>query len=487
MLKYSQTPLLDALVKQTQMKTVPFHLPGHKQGRGVLGKFARLMRAHPFSLDLTEIPGLDDLHNPCGPIKEAQSRAARLFGAERTFFLVNGTTVGIQAAVLAVCKKGEEILLPRDLHRSAVSACILAGVWPRYLPVRLDRNYSIPYPPTVAEVASALRKYPLVKAVFLVYPSYYGLAGEITGIINLAHNYKIPAIVDEAHGAHFKFSTRLPVTALEAGADLSIQSTHKTLGAFTQASMLHVRSNLIDPDEVGRQLGILQTTSPSYLLMASLDAASGHMESAGRELVARTIQIAARAKAEINRVPGLKCLGEETAGQNGVTAVDPTKLYISVKGLGLSGDQVAAQLLKEHRIQVELCDRFNILCLFSIGNSVTDAGKLVKALRQIAAHRPSPPITEGSDEELTLPLPEVIQTPAEAWSAARRTVSLENARGEIAAEMVAPFPPGVPVICPGEKITSEIIGILRRLKAEARSFHGPADPALNQISIVDTR
>ncbi len=480
-----QTPLLNALVKRKRMKTIPFHMPGHKQGKGILRRFACLMRSNPFSLDLTEIPGLDDLHNPTGPIQKAQSRAAHLFGADRTFFLINGTTVGIHTAVTAVCKQGEEILLPRDIHRSAIGACILAGVRPRYLPVRLDNFFLVPYPPMLEDVALALQKYPLVKAVFQLHPSYYGLAGDLAGIAELAHGLNIPLVVDEAHGAHFQFSERLPLSALASGADLSIQSTHKTLGAFTQASMLHVKSKLINCSEVSRQLDILQTTSPSYLLMASLDAVTGHMESSGKALVERTVDIAIQVRNKINEIPGIKCLGEEVCRKNSVAAFDPTKLYISVQKLGLTGHQVAAKLLKEYRIQVELSNRFNILCMFSIGNSFKDADKLVRALREIADQRPRIFSTELSDL-ITFPLPQLIQTPREAWLATKKTVMLEDAVGEIAAEIIAPFPPGVPVLCPGELITYEIIEVIRRLKAEMTSFHGPADPALNRLTIIDT-
>ncbi len=483
MKKAGKMPLLGALIKHKRMKTVPFHMPGHKKGRGIQREFARLMKTDPFSLDLTELPGLDDLHKPAGPIKESQSAAARLFGADRTFYLINGTTVGIHAAVLTVCKEGE-ILLPRDVHLSVIGACILAGARPRYLPVKLDQEFFVPYPARAEDIASVLQKNPGVKAVFQTYPSYYGLAGDLREAAKTAHGLSIPLIADEAHGAHFRFSQRLPATALESGADISIQSTHKTLGAFTQTSMLHLKSNLVDYREVARQLGILQSTSPSYLLMASLDAAVGHLESAGEPLVEETVSTALRAREKINNIPGLHCLGEDVFGRGEIVAFDPTKLYISVKGLGLTGYQVADKLLKKYRISVELSDRFNILCMFSIGNTPQDADRLVSALNEIAGRRVRLKGAKISGGLGTLPLPQAALTPREAWFAARKTVLLKDAVGEVAAEIIAPYPPGVPLLCPGEIITSEIIETIHRLKAESVPFHGPADPALNFITIV---
>ena len=480
-----ETPLLNALVKRRRLKTTPFHMPGHKMGKGLLSKFAKLMRNDPFAFDLTEVPGLDDLHNPTGPIKDAQSRASRLFGAEHTFFLVNGTTVGIHASILAVCKQGEEIILPRDIHRSAIGACILAGARPIYLPLRVDPDFFIPYPPTADEVALVLQTHPSAKSVFQVYPSYYGLASDLTSIARLAHSRGLPVIVDEAHGSHFKFNEQLPLTALESGADLSVQSTHKTLGAFTQASMLHIGSRLVKADDVRRQLHILQTTSPSYLLMASLDAAIGHMELSGNTIVTKTVEIANRVRAELKLIPGLKCLDEEVCGKNGTAAFDPTKLYISTQDVGLTGYQAAELLIKKYRIQVELGDRLGILCLFSIGTSPADADNLVRALREIAAGGKQRKIKRSADL-ITLPLSKVVLTPREAWFAVLKTVPLKDSVGEIAAEAIALYPPGVPLICPGEMITNEVIEVINKLRAESGSFHGPADPNLRRITIVDS-
>ncbi len=486
MRKSGYMPLIEALIKNKNKNTVAFHMPGHKKGRGVHRKFAGLMQSDPFAIDMTEIPGLDDLHNPVGPIKESQQQAARLFGADMTFFLVNGSTVGIHAALLSVCRSGEEILLPRDIHRSVVGACILAGLKPRYLPLELDEEFLVPYPPAPEEIAAMLEKHPLIRAVFQVYPSYYGLAGDLSQTAEVVHRHNIPLVVDEAHGAHFIFSDELPLTALQAGADISIQSTHKTLGAFTQASMLHVKSNIIDAGTVGRQLGILQTTSPSYLLMASLDAATGHMEGAGKKLVDKTMRTARYIREQISRIPGIKCFGESLSGTCGVTAIDPTKIYISFRGLELSGYQAAQMLLKKYRIQVEMSDRFSILCMLSVGTGADDGDKLIRALTEIAAKADPVGCQKTIPGPVYIPPPRVILTPKEAWFGTLRQVMFNEAVGEVAGELVAPYPPGIPLLCPGEMVTEETVNLISELKSLGCTFHGPGDPTLGTIKVVDS-
>lgn len=487
MKKPGTTPLIKALVKRNKLNIIPLHMPGHKKGKGVNPVFARLMQEMPFSLDMTELPGLDDLHNATGPIKDAQARAASVFGADRSFFLVNGSTVGLHAAILAACGQDSEIILPRDVHKSVIGACILSGAIPRYLPVRINKQFLIPYPPTSDEVAAALNRYTAVKAVLQVYPSYYGTAGDLASVVNTVHEREIPVIVDEAHGAHFGFYSGLPQPALKAGADAVIQSTHKTLGALTQASMLHLNSQLISYAEVARQLAVLQSTSPSYILMASLDAVVAHLEGRGKMLVRKAVKISEWARSKLNLIPGVNCM--ESVGY-GVKAYDPTKLYISLQELGLTGQEVATLLLNKYKIQVELSDRLGFLCMFSLGNSMADAERLVGAVQEIAAANSG---TNRRRRKLrlpvnildTLPGPKVLMSPRQAWFSPGRQVPLNQAAGKIAAEIVAPYPPGIPLLCPGEEISYEIIESIRQLKSERIMFHGPADQQLAHLTVVD--
>lgn len=479
-----KTPLLKALIKNKNLKLVPFHMPGHKRGRGILNKFRKAVSQNPFCLDVTEIPGLDDLHNSIGPIKQAQDRAAALFGADKTMFLVNGTTVGIHAAIMGICKPGDEIILPRDVHRSVIGGCILAGVIPRYIPVGLDKNYFIPVPVGANDVSKMVATYPAAKAVFQVYPSYYGLTGDMQGICIAAHTSNIPVIVDEAHGSHLVFSPMLPPSALQLGADVSIQSTHKTLSALTQASMLHVKSKLINENDISQQLRILQSTSPSYLLMASLDAATGQLEISGRRLMTKAIELADETRIAIEKIPGVTCLGREVTKDPRITGIDTTKLLISLRDIGITGFQAADLLRQRHGIQVELSDRYNILCMFSLGTTTRDSVKLVKALKEIAGKERSTPVKIDPPVD-NITIPPLVLSPREAWFSAKKKIPLEKAGGRVSAEMVAPYPPGIPVLCPGEKITPEVIDILKQFKAQFHSFHGPVDQALDTIMVLD--
>lgn len=480
--KTGKTPLLKALVKHQKLMTAPFHMPGHKKGKGIGKGFAQLMKTDPFSLDMTEVPGLDDLHNPCGPIQEAQSIAARLFGAEQTFFLVNGTSVGIHAAIMSVCRQNDAILLPRDIHRSVIGACILSGARPEYLPARIAGDFFVPLPPKAGDVKAALGKDRIVKAVMQVYPSYYGIAGNLKEIADIAHSHQIPLIVDEAHGAHFTFSSRLPAPALKQGADISVQSTHKTLGALTQASMLHVNSSIIEGTEVFRHLKILQSTSPSYLLMASLDSVVGQMGEDGEDLLEKTINLAEYVRREIGFIPGLKCLDETVIGSEEGLTVDPTKIYISFRGIGLTGYQAAQILLKKYKIQVELSDRYNVLFMLSVGNTANDAERLIMALKEMALIKRRPIKLNQQFNFGFSPL--VTLTPREAWFAPKKRIPLRESVGQVAAEIIAPYPPGIPLICPGEEITRELVEIILTMKSENYSFHGPEDHSVETVNVV---
>lgn len=481
------TPLLDAIILNDDKKITPFHMPGHKKGKGVSEKFSKAFKERNFSLDLTEIPGLDDLHKASSVIKQAQEQAAKLFGADKTFFLVNGTTVGIHSAIMSVCRDGDKIIMPRDVHRSVLGGCILSGAHPVYLSTVIDPEFIIPYPPSPTEIEEAIKNNPTVKAVFLTYPSYYGISANIKQIVQLVHNKGIPLIVDEAHGAHFKFSSKLPVSALEAGADISIQSTHKTLGALTQASMLHVKSSLVNAEEVSMYLRLLQSTSPSYLLMASLDATTEHLTNFGEELIEKTLDTAFMVRDEIDKIPGLKCLNTEISGRNEIYSCDPTKLYISSRDIGLTGYELEEILLHDYKIQVELSDRYSVLCMLTFGNTNSDAVKLVEALQDISNKREKQQF-EKLEYRITdniLPAPKVVISPRKAWLAKRKKVLLKSAIGGISCEMVAPYPPGIPIVCPGEEITSEVLSAIDFFKSCGHSFHGPKDSELKYIEVCN--
>ncbi|MFN5893855.1 MAG: aminotransferase class I/II-fold pyridoxal phosphate-dependent enzyme, partial [Dolichospermum sp.] len=305
MLNQNQTPLIEALKACTTRSHAPFYTPGHKRGQGISPIFSDLLGKDVFRADLTELTELDNLFTPQSVILAAQELAAEAFGAEKTWFLVNGSTCGIAAAILATCRMGEKIILPRNVHSSVISGLILSGAIPIFINPEYDEYLDITYSIRPELVKAALIKHPDTKAVLIVYPTYNGVCGDIKAISHLTNQYNIPLIVDEAHGAHFHFHPQLPTSALTAGADLTIQSIHKTLGAMTQASMLHIQGNRIDIDRINKALQLVQSTSPSFILLASLDAARHQMAIHGKKLMSQTWELAQEAIIKINQIPGL--------------------------------------------------------------------------------------------------------------------------------------------------------------------------------------
>jgi arginine decarboxylase len=301
-LNQSQTPIVDALQEWVATSHAPFYTPGHKRGSGMNSLLKNRWGADVFGWDLPELPGLDNLQAPSGVVASAQALAAEVFGAQQTWFLVNGSTAGVIAAILATCREGEKIILPRNIHASAISGIVHAGAVPIFIDPEYDRTVDIAHGITPAAVKFALELHPDTKAVMLVYPTYYGTCSDLAAIAEIVHSYHIPLLVDEAHGAHLGFHPDLPPAALAAGADLSVQSTHKLLGALTQSAMLHVNSSRIDVERISQALRSIQTTSPSYLLLASLDAARQQMALSGRELMSQTIELAQIARSKIAQI-----------------------------------------------------------------------------------------------------------------------------------------------------------------------------------------
>ncbi|NPV26881.1 MAG: aminotransferase class I/II-fold pyridoxal phosphate-dependent enzyme [Firmicutes bacterium] len=489
-LDQSRLPLVEALEAYCTERVIPFHMPGHKQGRGWPVPLKKIFGEQLAQFDLTEVPGLDDLHCPVGPLKEAQSLAAQSFGADQTFFLVNGSTVGIEAMILGITNPGDQLLVPRHAHRSVLSGMILAGAKPVYLPVEVHPEEGFPLGITLGAVAATLAANPQAKGLFLIHPTFEGLTSDISSLVKLAHNRNLPVVVDEAHGPHFAFHHRLPVASLAAGADLSTQSTHKLLSSVTQTALLHQRGERVSARQVQKSLQILQSTSPSFLLMASLDAMRWQMAAEGTTLLERTISLAEEARGMINSLPGLHCLGPELLDYPGVSDYDPTKLVISVRGLGLTGQQVAAMLRRDYRVQVEMAAPAYVLAMVTIGDDRETIAELCAALKKLVEHCQSEirrenfvPISDLLAVGKQVPVVEL--TPREAFFAPARVLKLAQAVGEVAAETVAPYPPGIPLVCPGERITSETVELIQALQMMGVRWQGPADPSLETIQVVD--
>ena len=453
-----KTPLFDAMVGLAESRKISFHTPGHKSGKGISTRFRKFVGPKIFSIDLTTLDEVDSLHKPRGVIKEAQELAARAYGADRSYFLVNGTTGGNHAMILAACNPGDRILVARNAHKSVIAGCILSGAQPIFFRPAIDTQLKLTRNVTFEEARAAIDRHPEAKVLFLTSPNYYGLCADLERIIPYAHERGLIVLVDEAHGPHLRFHRDLPRSAVEIGADLCVQSTHKIIGGMTQASMLHARSGRIDLPMLTNVLRFVQTTSPSYILMASLDLARMQMATEGEKLLDKTIQLSREARARINKIPGLFCFGEEQVG-----AFDMTKLTITVTALGLPGYQVYRILNSRFNIQVEMADAFHILVIVSIGDRKDDLNKLVEALREIATEnvgKSSP--TETPDIEVLNFENESLATPREAFFADHHYITLDDAADEISSEIVTVYPPGVPVLVPGERISKETINYLKR-------------------------
>ncbi|KNY29154.1 Arginine decarboxylase [Pseudobacteroides cellulosolvens ATCC 35603 = DSM 2933] len=479
-LNQDRTPLFDAVKKYIQDNVVQFHVPGHKQGRGIK-EFCDFVGEHVLQMDANGMEELDFANNPTGVIYEAERLIANAFGAQYGYFLVNGTTAGVQAMIMSACEPGDKIILPRNAHKSTIGGVILSGAMPVYIQPEINERLGIAMGITEESLKKAIKDNPDAKAVFIINPTYYGVASDMKSITRIAHRHGMAVIADEAHGAHMSFHNDFPLTAMEVGADMSAASMHKTGGSMTQSSVLLLRSNLIAPGRVKQILNLTHTTSSSYVLMSSLDIARKQLATNGSELLDDALQLARWARDEINSIDGLYAFGKDLVGTPGCFDFDETKLGINVMGLGLTGYQIEKKLRKEYKIQVEMSDLYNILCIVSIGHRKEDMDTLVNALEDIA-------IKQGVREYKAATMlphnPQMIVSPRDAFYSDKKVVALEDSVGEIAGEMVMAYPPGIPVVCMGERISKDIVEYIKLLKEEKCQLQGTADPYANKIRVL---
>jgi arginine decarboxylase len=484
-MKQIQTPIIDALQAWVDKSPAPFYTPGHKHGVGMNRRLKDAWGNAVFGWDLPELPGLDNLHAPEGIIQAAQMLAAAAFGAQQTWFLVNGSTAGVIAAILATCGEGDKIILPRNIHSSAIAGLIHAGAVPIFITPEYDRELDLAHCVTPAAVKFALEQHPDAKAVMVVYPTYYGACGDLAAIAAIVHSYGLPFLVDEAHGAHFGFHPDLPPSALSVGADLVVQSTHKLLGAMTQSAMLHVSGDLICRSRVSQALRLIQSTSPSYLLLASLDAARQQMALHGRELMTATIELAELARAKIAAIDGLSVV-ELDHPTPGFVALDRTRLTVTVSDLHLTGFAADEILSDKLGITAELPSRQHLTFIISLGNTRADIDRLVAAFTTLA-------LNHRGDRSTYLPqiqlpatiLTEMAITPRQATQSRQTTMSIDSAVGKISAESICPYPPGIPILIPGEIVTIEALAYLRGIQHLGGELVGCEDPHLDTIRIVE--
>ncbi|MEQ2130191.1 aminotransferase class I/II-fold pyridoxal phosphate-dependent enzyme [Caldanaerobacter subterraneus KAk] len=470
------TPLYDALMEYVKKETVPFHMPGHKQGRVLPKEYIENLA----KIDLTEVPGLDNLHNPDGPILEAQELAAKAFGSKQAFFLVNGSTAGIYAAMYAVLNPTDKVLVMRNSHKSVYNGVVLTQSIPVYLLPEIDYENGIAMGIDVEKLEEVLQKERDVKAVVVTYPNYYGFCSDIEKIVDIVHKYGKILIVDEAHGAHFPFSNNLPKSSIKAGADIVVQSLHKTLTSFTQTSILHLNSDRVDVDRLKYSLSLFQSTSPSYILMSSIDMAREYMEKEGKKRLEEIIQLSLYARREIGKIEEMKCLGEDVVGRYGIVDFDVTKLTISVKNLGIEGPEAEDFLRRECNIQVEMSDVYNILAMVTVGDDEKRVKMLLEGLKKLSKNRKR---VKFGDRILFPSLPEMELTPSEAVRKKKVRVPFEKAEGAISADFVTPYPPGVPLICPGERIEKDMVKYIEVLYNKGIKVLGIQDNLLSVCEI----
>ncbi|MDR6124340.1 arginine decarboxylase [Bacillus sp. SLBN-46] len=480
----NQTPLFSGLLEHAKKNPTQFHIPGHKKGAGMDPEFRQFIGDNALSIDLINIGPLDDLHSPKGMIKKAQELAAEAFGADHTFFSVQGTSGAIIAMVMAVCGPGEKIIVPRNVHKSIMSAIVFSGSIPVFIHPEIDRELGISHGITPESVERALQQHPDAKGVLVINPTYFGISGDLKKIVEITHSYNIPVLVDEAHGVHIHFHDELPLSAMQAGADIAATSVHKLGGSMTQSSILNVREGLVSAKHVQSILSMLTTTSTSYLLLASLDTARKQLATKGKELIDRTIKLAQSTRKKINEIDNIRCIGEEILGSNATFDYDPTKLIISVKDLGLTGYDVEKWLREKHNIEVELSDLYNILCIITLGDTEVETNLLVKALKELAEeceHRS----TKIEPVEVLLPeIPVLALTPRDAFYAETEVIPFEESEGRIIAEFVMVYPPGIPIFIPGEIITKENLHYIKENLEAGLPVQGPEDDEMKTIHVI---
>ncbi len=478
-----ETPLVSILQSLSQRKESPFYAPGHKKGRGISAELIELLGEKVFQADLPELPELDNLFAPETVLKRAQEMAAETFNAQQTWFLINGSTCGLIAAILATCNPGDKIILPRNCHQAVFSGLILSGAIPVFLQPEYDPSWDISYCFAPDTLNLALNKHPEAKAVLVTYPTYQGVAGNLLEIEGITHQKGIPLIVDEAHGAHFLFHHELPDCALSLGADLVIQSTHKVLGSLTQSSMLHLQGSRVDPERISRALRLVQSSSPSYLLLASLDGARAQMDREGSLLLDKTLNLAKSARSQLKSIKHLSILEQSSYHGEGFKSLDLSRLTVKTSQLGLSGFWVDRWLRQNRNITAELPNLHNLTFMITIGNSAQDISNLVEAFQALVKE-------VGQSAEIPLPLmpPSVNDilelSPREAFFGKSEIINHSLAPGRICAELICPYPPGIPLIMPGEQISQAQLDYLNVALQQGAIVAGCQDTNVETIKVL---
>ena len=474
-----KAPIYEALEQFRRMRIVPFDVPGHKHGRGN-PELVNLLGSQCVSIDVNSMKPLDNLCHPVSVIKEAEQLAAEAFGAAGAFLMVGGTTSSVQTMILTCCKKGDKIILPRNVHRSVINALVLCGATPIYVNPDVDNRLGISLGMKLEQVEKAIQENPDAVAVFVNNPTYYGICSNLREIVKLAHDRNMKVLVDEAHGTHFYFGEGFPVNAMDAGADMASVSMHKSGGSLTQSSFLLIGKNM-HPGYVRQIINLTQTTSASYLLLSSLDISRRNLALRGKESFQRVAELAEYARTAINRSGGYYAFGNELINQDSIYDFDPTKLSVHTLEIGLAGIEVYDILRDDYDIQIEFGDIGNMLAYLSIGDRKQEVERLVSALADIKRRYQKDKTGMLTQEYLS---PQVVMTPQESFYSEKESLPVEKTEGRICGEFVMCYPPGIPILAPGEKITGQIIEYILYAKDKGCSMTGPEDEKIENLNVV---
>lgn len=480
-MEYTQenAPIYEAMQRFRRARIVPFDVPGHKRGRGNR-ELTEFLGESCMSVDVNSMKPLDNLCHPVSVIRDAEALAAEAFGAAHTFFMVGGTTSAVQAMILYACKNGEKIILPRNVHRSAINSLILSGAVPVYVDPDVNRELGIALGMSADQVEKAILENPDAKAVLVNNPTYYGVCSDLRKITEIAHRHGMLVLADEAHGTHFYFGDGFPASAMSCGADLASVSMHKSGGSLTQSSFL-LMGGSVNADYMRQIINLTQTTSASYLLLTSLDLSRKRLALHGREIFGETVNMAKYARYEINEIGGYYAFSRELVNGGSVYDFDLSKLSVHTLSIGLAGIEVYDLLRDEYDIQIEFGDLGNILAYLSVGDRKQDIERLINALSEIRRRYGKEQTGMLSQEYLN---PIVAETPRTAFYSPKKSLPLEEAAGHVCTEFVMCYPPGIPILAPGELITPEIIEYIRYAKEKGCSMTGTEDLELNRLNVI---
>lgn len=478
-LSQSNAPIYEALIEFGKKRVVPFDVPGHKRGRGN-PELTELLGEKCVNLDVNSMKPLDYLCHPVSVIRDAELLAAEAFGAAHAFLMVGGTTSSVQTMVLSSVKRGEKIILPRNVHKSVMGALVLCGAVPVYVDPQCDEKLGIPLGMCMSDVERVIKANPDAKAILVNNPTYYGICSDLKSIVELAHKNNMLCLVDEAHGTHFYFGENMPISAMAAGADMAAASMHKSGGSLTQSSFLLIGPAMSE-GYVRQIINLTQTTSGSYLLMSSLDISRRNLALRGKEIYGRVAKMAQYARDEINTIGGYNAFSKELINGDSVYDFDVTKLSVNTLGVGLAGIEVYSLLRDEYDIQIEFGDLGNFLAYISVGDRQRDIERLVSALYEIR-RRYSKSGTGMMHQEYIEPI--VKATPQEAFYADSESLPIEQTKGRVCSEFVMCYPPGIPILTPGELITGEILDYIGYAKEKGCSLTGSEDPDVNRLNVI---